>query len=229
VEGPASGSARSLQKWLGSLRDIEGILGSFFVSSEGEVMEADFPPAFEAVAFSVGQRVTRLRDALSLEGGNVSMLTVRYPNHKLALRSVSGGALVVLAGASVNDAALRSAMHLVGQRCGELGADGQAFTPGPPSFAPGPPAFTPGPPPLREPTQTLVSSVPIWEAPRPPSAGYERASSRPNPASSEDRPSSADRPSYPDRPSVNPLPPEAGLPMSSRKPRSVYFRGKRIG
>jgi predicted regulator of Ras-like GTPase activity (Roadblock/LC7/MglB family) len=219
------GTTRSLQKWLGSLRDIEGILGSFFVSAEGDVLEADFPPAFQAVASSVGQRVARLRDALSLGGSQVSTLTVRYPHHKLALRSVSGGVLVVLAVATVNDAALRTAMHLVGQRCLEAGADFHAFTP---------------PTPLaREPTQTLVSSISVLEgtparsassdflyADRTPSPDRAPSSDRP---SSTDRPSSSDRPSSPDRPSVNSQPPEAGLPLSSRKPRSVLFRGKRIG
>jgi predicted regulator of Ras-like GTPase activity (Roadblock/LC7/MglB family) len=168
------GSGRSRQKWLGSLRDIEGILGSFFVSAEGDVLETDFPPAFQGIASGVGQRVARLRDALSLEGSQVATLTVRYPHHKLALRSVSGGALVVLAVATVNDAALRSAMHLVGQRCADIDVH----------------SFAPSPPTAQEPSN---------------------------------------QPSSGERPGVNSYPPEAGLPQASRKPRSVLFRGKRIG
>jgi predicted regulator of Ras-like GTPase activity (Roadblock/LC7/MglB family) len=207
MEARQGGSGRSLQRWLGSLRDIEGILGSCVVSAEGDIIEADFSPAFAAIAASVGQRVARLRDTLSLEGGQVSMLTVRYPHHKLALRSVSGGVLVVLAVATVNDAALRSAMHLVGQQCVETGADFHVFRPAPSVRV--------------EATQTLRSSIVQGGRAADGDAGPLSEASSAN--------GTSDRPSYSDRPSVNPLPPEAGLPSSSRKPRSVLFRGKRIG
>jgi predicted regulator of Ras-like GTPase activity (Roadblock/LC7/MglB family) len=190
-------SSRTLERWLASLRDIDGVLGSFVMNSDGDLVDGDRSKGSQVAFDRAGLRLLRLRDALAMDSGEVSTIVIRFPNHKVALRSLPGGVLVVVALASVNEAALRTGMNLVGQKCPDL----SALTKGLSSEIPPPPvAPTFG----RDPTQTLISSVPI--------ATLER-----------NEPPASSKPT--DRTSA----PQAGLAPPSRKPRAVFFRGKRIG
>jgi predicted regulator of Ras-like GTPase activity (Roadblock/LC7/MglB family) len=205
--------ARSLAAALTSLRDVEGIIGSFVVNRDGELVAQDLPAYFAGVAEEVAPRVHRLCDALSLSEGAVSTCTVRYTHHKLALRSVNGALLAVLTIASVNAPALRMAMNLVARMC----AAQDLSTPGEVSDSTRPPPFTPStaPPPnvtaassgVRSSSSTAATLPALVAAQHP----IEHATEAAPPETR--RSSSA---------------PEAGG-VAPKKERALFFRGKRIG
>lgn len=106
-----------LSTTLSSLRDLEGIVGSFVVSEEGEVVAKDLPAYFDGVLEEVGPRLLRLREALDLAEGDVSSCNVRFAGHKLTIRSIDGALIAVIAEAKINGPALRMAMNLVIRKC----------------------------------------------------------------------------------------------------------------
>lgn len=202
---------QSLASALTSLRDVDGIIGSFVVDSDGALVAQDLPAYFAGVAEEVGPRVHRLCDALSLSEGAVSTCTVRYANHKLALRSVNGALLAVLTIATVNAPALRIAMNLVARKCAERDLSPSSERAG---SAPPPPQLTASTPP--------PSVAPVSSAPRSPSS---TAATLP----------ALVAPAYPVEPSAPPETrrsyagaPDAGGP-TPKKERALFFRGKRIG
>jgi predicted regulator of Ras-like GTPase activity (Roadblock/LC7/MglB family) len=208
---------QSLASALSSLRDVEGTIGSFVVNGDGVLVAQDLPAYFAGVAEEVGPRVHRLCDALSLSEGAVSTCTVRYSNHKLALRSVNGALLAVLTVASVNAPALRMAMNLVARKCAAQNlsnpSEVSSSTQPPPSVAPST-ATTTAPPTASPPSIAAASS------------GVRSLSS-----------TAATLPAmvaaqYPIEPSAPPethrsYAPEGGA--TSKKERATFFRGKRIG
>ena len=108
---------QDLSATLSSLRDLEGIVGSFVVSEDGEVVAKDLPAYFDGVLEEVGPRLLRLREALDLAEGDVSACNVRYAGHKLTIRSIDGALIAVIADAKINGPALRMAMNLVIRKC----------------------------------------------------------------------------------------------------------------
>jgi predicted regulator of Ras-like GTPase activity (Roadblock/LC7/MglB family) len=195
---------------LSSLRDVEGIIGSFVVNSDGVLVAQDLPAYFAGVAEEVGPRVHRLCDALSLSEGAVSTCTVRYSNHKLALRSVNGALLAVLTVASVNAPALRMAMNLVARKCAaqDLSNPDQVSS----STRPPPP---------------VAPSV----AP-PPSVAVASSGVRPLSSTAATLPAMVAA-RYPAEPSAPPETHRSYAPDASgpapKKERATFFRGKRIG
>lgn len=126
----------NLNQTLASLRDVDGIVGSFVVNAEGELVAQDLPSYFEGAAQEAASRAIRLRDALSLTEGSVSACTIRYADHKLSLRSVHGALLAVLANSTVNAPALRMAMNLVVKKCSPAELAQVGWTSTPPQVAP---------------------------------------------------------------------------------------------
>jgi predicted regulator of Ras-like GTPase activity (Roadblock/LC7/MglB family) len=115
---------QDLTTTLSSLRDLEGIVGSFVVSEAGDVVAKDLPAYFDGVLEEVGPRLLRLREALDMAEGDVSSCSVRYAGHKLTIRSIDTALLAVVADAKINGPALRMAMNLVIRKCsaGDLNA-----------------------------------------------------------------------------------------------------------
>lgn len=100
---------------LRSLRDVDGIVGSFVLSEEGALLLRDLPSVFDRAALAeVGPRVSRLREALSNDGVSPSVV-VRYDDHKLILRSLPEMSLIVLTEHTVNMTQLKMALNLVGK------------------------------------------------------------------------------------------------------------------
>jgi hypothetical protein len=92
------------------------VLGSFVVSSAGELAGRDLPAVFDdALLADVGPRVRRLEEAL---GGDAKAdaVVMRFSEHKLQLRFIKGGTLAVMSGAGVNAATLRMAVTLTARR-----------------------------------------------------------------------------------------------------------------
>jgi len=204
---------QDLNQTLSSLRDLEGIVGSFVVSEAGDVVAKDLPAYFDGVLEEVGPRMLRLRDALDLAEGDVSSCNVRYAGYKLTLRSMDGALIAVIADAKINGPALRMAMNLVIRKCGSESASPS----GRPSLATTPQAGTP--------LVGAQASFPIATSP---------ATATPNSAestrSSHSEVFEADR--SPHR--GNSRAPESGGPAGSgsepqRKKREILFRGKRVG
>jgi len=129
---------------LTGLRDVEGIVGSFVVSSRGELVGRDLPPLFDdETLHGVIPRLLRLRDGVAADGVEPTALVLRYAEHKLHVRTVGAGLLCVLSESKVNTPALRVGMRLVARRVASL-VDQPARAPEP-VLAPSRPATAPPP------------------------------------------------------------------------------------
>ncbi len=201
--------AQSLSATLCSLRDVEGIIGSFVVNKDGDLLAQDLPAYFAGVAEEVGPRVLRLCDALALSEGAVSTCTVRYTNHKLTLRSMDGALLAVLTSAAVNAPALRMAINLVARKCTTvaLTAPNVGDSAPPPSVAP------------LSPAQATV----------PPSSSQRPLSAAPVPATVPSVHPVAETLAPPQTRRSSPAAPEGDSSVAPKKERALFFRGRRIG
>lgn len=102
---------------LRSLRDVDGVVGSFVLDAQGGIDGRDLPEYFDAGALSeVGPRVGRLYDAWKSVGGELETAALVFAEHKLHVRELNGGYLVVVSAAQVNAPALRMAMAMVSRR-----------------------------------------------------------------------------------------------------------------
>ena len=109
--------ANELRPVLGTLKDVAGISGSFAVDKAGGLIARDMPPMFDDVSLSeAGERLIRMGETLADVGDQLDVAVVRFTDHKLYLKVLSAGLLCVLADPSVNLAALRMAVNLVGRR-----------------------------------------------------------------------------------------------------------------
>jgi predicted regulator of Ras-like GTPase activity (Roadblock/LC7/MglB family) len=201
----------NLKMVLSSLRDVDGIVGSFVVNAEGDLVAQDLPAYFDGVVEQVAPRAIRLRDALSLSEGSVSNCTIRYADHKLSLRSVHGALLAVLANHTANAPALRMAMNLVARKCSPAELASAAYTTSPPAVTEAPPTVA----------QQAPSSAPMPQVsapPPPPRAvvGAATLPSVPSPVTVPATPASRQQAS------------EEPADGSTRRSRAVYFRGKRV-
>jgi predicted regulator of Ras-like GTPase activity (Roadblock/LC7/MglB family) len=99
------------------LRDIEGIIGSFVVSSDGDLVGRDLPSVYDDETLAgVAPRLLRLRDGVAGESREPAALVLRYLEHKIHVRSAGSGILCVLTEPKVNTPALRVGMKLVARR-----------------------------------------------------------------------------------------------------------------
>lgn len=122
---------------LESLKDLEGILGSFVIGSGGSVLAQDIPSYFGSAAYDIGARAVRLKEALEFAEGELSHLVLRYGSHKVALRPLKGGLLTIVSESAVNMPALRMAMNLVARKLESAGiATDDEATPPPPTARP---------------------------------------------------------------------------------------------
>jgi predicted regulator of Ras-like GTPase activity (Roadblock/LC7/MglB family) len=113
----------SLMQTLKSLRDVDGIVGSFVVNADGRLLARDLPTYFDDnVLDEVGPRLHRLYEAWQSNGDTLEAATLVFAEHKLYLRELSGGALGVLSSLQVNAPALKMALSLVTRKlAGEIG------------------------------------------------------------------------------------------------------------
>lgn len=102
---------------LSALRDVEGVLGSFALSTEGALLAKDMPAVFDESVFAeAGPRIARLHEALSVDGDAPESCVMRFGDHKLCLRSNGGTLVCALTSAKINMATLRMALTLVARR-----------------------------------------------------------------------------------------------------------------
>lgn len=99
---------------LGTLRDVEGVQGSFVLSTRGELLARDLPAVLDDGLFAVvGPRILRFHYALTAQGEDLCQVVLRFAQHRLEVRPGASGFVCVLCDVNTNAAALRMAMALV--------------------------------------------------------------------------------------------------------------------
>jgi predicted regulator of Ras-like GTPase activity (Roadblock/LC7/MglB family) len=109
--------SETLVQALLALRDVDGVLGSFVIRTDGSVCARDLPDYFEnEVLGEVGPRIERLHEAWLSFGAEPEATTLVFAGHKLHLRGIEGGFVGVVSALEVNTPALRMALTMVGRR-----------------------------------------------------------------------------------------------------------------
>jgi predicted regulator of Ras-like GTPase activity (Roadblock/LC7/MglB family) len=110
-------STELVQGALHTLRDVEGVRGSFALNEAGQLLAQDLPATFDTALFAVvGPRVVRFYDALAAQGDAVQQIVMRFTRHELQIRPGRGAFLCVLCESDTNAAALNMAMALAARR-----------------------------------------------------------------------------------------------------------------
>jgi predicted regulator of Ras-like GTPase activity (Roadblock/LC7/MglB family) len=103
---------------LRSLRDIEGVLGSFLLDERGELIAQDMPSLFDHSTLSYAStRLSQLRAALeSATPAGFDGCTARFGSHLLLLRAARARTLCVLCPVGTNLNTLQMGLNLVARR-----------------------------------------------------------------------------------------------------------------
>lgn len=109
MNAPIDLTARTLQ----SLRDIDGVYGSFVIDAAGETRARDLPPVFDDQTLAEsGVRIARLWDVIC-EGATPEYALLEFAEYNIFLRRVGTGCLCVVVPMHVNVLALRLASKWV--------------------------------------------------------------------------------------------------------------------
>lgn len=110
-----------------SLRDVEGVLGSFVLDAHGSVLARDMPAMFDVeTLLSASVRLAQLRAALEANGDEFDGCTARFGAHLVVLRAASSRTLCVLCPLGVNLTTLQMGLNLVARRV-SAGSPPRAF------------------------------------------------------------------------------------------------------
>jgi predicted regulator of Ras-like GTPase activity (Roadblock/LC7/MglB family) len=103
---------------LQSLRDIEGVLGSFLLDERGALIAQDMPSLFDQATLSYAStRLNQLRGALeSATAAGFDGCTARFGSHLLLLRAAQARTLCVLCPVGTNLNTLQMGLNLVARR-----------------------------------------------------------------------------------------------------------------
>jgi predicted regulator of Ras-like GTPase activity (Roadblock/LC7/MglB family) len=128
--------SESLESVLHSLRDVDGVVGSFVLGRDGVLAARDLPEYFDAGALSeVGPRVERMYEAWKSLDTELETASLVFADHRLHLREVGPGFLAVVSSGEVNAPALRMAINMVSRRVAPV-LEARASAPPPPPIAP---------------------------------------------------------------------------------------------
>jgi predicted regulator of Ras-like GTPase activity (Roadblock/LC7/MglB family) len=159
-----------IEETLRTLRDVQGVYGSFVISSSGALVARDLPTIFDGDLFAeVGPRVTRLYETIGSGGDELESCMLRYAEHKVYLRRMAWGVIGVLSTVAVNMPALRMVSNLVVRKID-------------PEVQPGSPASVPPPAiarPSSVPPARAISRPPERFVPPPPLAPLPSAAPPP--------------------------------------------------
>lgn len=130
MTGLSESKAFVAKKSLESLRDIEGVSGSFLLNPQGEVLSRDLPSMVRDDALqSAGPRISRIWNALP-QGDSPDFLTIEFESHRLHALCFSNYSLCVWALPRVNLLALKMATLVAAERLDHsVFEDQQAETP----------------------------------------------------------------------------------------------------
>jgi predicted regulator of Ras-like GTPase activity (Roadblock/LC7/MglB family) len=108
-----------MESLLHSLRDIEGVIGSFVLDARGSVLARDMPAMFDHdTLHSAGKRLSQLRAALEATGDGFDGCTARFGSHLVVVRAATSRTLCVLCPLGVNLNTLQMGLNLVARRVG---------------------------------------------------------------------------------------------------------------
>ncbi len=109
--------AESVRASLATLKDVAGIMGSFVCMPDGRLVSREIPAMFDDGALvEAGSRLIRVREAFAAGGDELEVGVVRFRDHRIYVKVVGSGMLLILAEGEVNMPALRMAANLVGRR-----------------------------------------------------------------------------------------------------------------
>ena len=130
--------SESVRGSLATLKDVAGITGSFVCSKDGRLVAREIPALFEdAVLSEAGSRLLRVGETFAAHGDDIEAAVVRFGEHRLYLKAISGGMLCIVVAGPVNMPALRMAANLVGRRIAPVVSQVQLEPPPePPAAAP---------------------------------------------------------------------------------------------
>jgi predicted regulator of Ras-like GTPase activity (Roadblock/LC7/MglB family) len=103
-----------VRRLLGILEDVEGVRGSFLVTSGGQLLSHAMPPEFDLFDLQLSAaRVARVLGCSDANGLHAEDGVFDFGDHKLLVREFVRGWLCVLCSASVNMRSLRLTARLV--------------------------------------------------------------------------------------------------------------------
>lgn len=106
---------------LATLRDIEGVVGSFVIDAEGHVLGRDMPNLFDEDTLGyAGERLARLRHALEGERCNLDGGVARFGQHLLVMKAAAERTLCVIVPQGTNLMALQMGANIVARRVAHM-------------------------------------------------------------------------------------------------------------
>jgi hypothetical protein len=100
---------------LGSLKDIDGVYGSFVVDATGALILRDLPGVIDNAALrEAGPRIARLWGAFP-EDDPADYVLLEFASHLVFIKKFEAGSLCIFVPPSVNRPALRMAANFVGR------------------------------------------------------------------------------------------------------------------
>lgn len=110
-----------MENALRSLRDIDGVVGSFLLDQHGELMARDMPSVFdEGTLRGASRRLGQLRAAFEADGHEFDGCTARFGAHLVILRAAAKRTLCVVCPMGTNLSTLQMGINLVARRAHEL-------------------------------------------------------------------------------------------------------------
>jgi predicted regulator of Ras-like GTPase activity (Roadblock/LC7/MglB family) len=152
----------SAESILATLHDVEGVMGSFVTSYDGEVVTSHMPPFVETADLArAGPRLLSIVDTFAESRlDDPQHYLLRFADHQLYVRRAGRGLLCVLSESKVNLPALRMASKLVCRRLDEAPAHRTSLPPASPVPSP-----TLQPMELEEPTPVSRGPATLRSAP----------------------------------------------------------------
>jgi len=160
---------QSMEETLHSLRDVDGVHGSFVIAASGALVARDLPAIFDGPLFAeVGPRLARLQETFFSGGEELDSCLLRFSEHKLYLRKMKSGLLGTISAVAVNMPALRMVANLVIRRLDPLLT--RASIPPAPTITPLPSGMTQSsmPVPRALPPESVRTTLPVPFAPAAP-------------------------------------------------------------
>src|SRR6266513_1284921 len=94
---------QSVRASLATLKDVAGIMGSFVCTPDGRLVSREIPALFDDGALmEAGSRLIRFREAFAAGGDDMEVGLIRFRDHRIYMKVVGSGMLMILAEADVN-------------------------------------------------------------------------------------------------------------------------------
>jgi predicted regulator of Ras-like GTPase activity (Roadblock/LC7/MglB family) len=122
-----TGLEGSVRDSLATLKDVDGVVGSFVCTPDGRLVSREIPAMFNDGALTeAGSRFVRFREAFAAGGDELEVGVVRFHEHGVYMKVVGNSLLLILFQGVVNMPALRMAANLVGRRIGPAVAQAES-------------------------------------------------------------------------------------------------------